>query len=87
MLDEIQIHEQHQHWKLMHRKDIPLGAKTIMAIWSFKRKCYPDGRLNEYKARSCAYGGMQTWRVNYCKSYASMVTWISVGFVRIIEEI
>ncbi len=31
-------HEQRNHWTLMECKDMPVGTKTIMAIWSFKRK-------------------------------------------------
>ena len=38
MLEEIEFHNKRDHWKLMERKDIPTGAKTIMAIWSFKAK-------------------------------------------------
>jgi len=41
MIDEIQDHEKRQHWTLVERKDMPFGTKTIMAIWSFKRKKHP----------------------------------------------
>ncbi len=43
-------HETRNHWTLMLQKDMPTGAKTIMAIWSFKCKCYPDDLLNKHKA-------------------------------------
>ena len=49
MLDEIATHEEREHWTLLDRKEMPIGAKTIMAIWSFKRKRYPDGSLNKHK--------------------------------------
>jgi hypothetical protein len=58
---ELVDHESRSHWTLMERKDIPIGMKTIMAIWSFKRKRFPDGTLNKHKARLCAHGGQQTW--------------------------
>ena len=61
MLDEISVHEDREHWTLLERKDMPSGHKTIMAIWSFKRKRYPDGSLNKHKARLCAHGGQQIW--------------------------
>ena len=38
MLDEITVHEKQEHWTLMNWNDMPAGAKSIMAIWSFKRK-------------------------------------------------
>ncbi len=31
---EISDHEARRHWDLMLRTDLPIGAKTIMAIWS-----------------------------------------------------
>ena len=58
-----------------------------MAIWSFKRKRFPDGRLNKHKARLCAHGGMQTWGVNYWETYAPTVNWISVRFLMTVAEI
>jgi hypothetical protein len=47
---ELDDHETHNHWTLMLQKDMPMAAKTIMAIWSFKRERYPDGSLNKHKA-------------------------------------
>ena len=47
---ELDDHEQRKHWTVMERKDMPIGAKTIMAIWSFKRKRFPDGTLNKHKS-------------------------------------
>ena len=57
---------------------MPEGTKTILAIWSFKRKRFPDGRVNKHKARLCAHGGMQTWGVNYWETYSPVVNWLSV---------
>ena len=37
MLEEIEVHKKWDHWTLMERNDLPPGAKTIMAIWSFKK--------------------------------------------------
>ena len=54
-------HEECNYWNLMLCKDLPVGVKTSMAIWSFKRKRFPDGTLNKHKARLCAHGGQQTW--------------------------
>ena len=78
MLDEIDTHEEREHWTLLDRKDMPIGAKKIMAIWYFKLKQYPDGSLNKHKARLCAHGGQQTWGQDYWDTYAPVVTWASV---------
>jgi len=71
----------------MERKDIPIGMKTIMAIWSFKRKRFPDGTLNKHKARLCAHGGQQTWGLDYWETYAPVVTWASVRLLLIVAKI
>ena len=59
MAKETQYHESQVHWEIIKHSLIPPGVKTIQAIWSFKRKRFPDGSLNKYKARLCAHGGMQ----------------------------
>ncbi len=58
-----------------------------MAIWSFKRKHFPDGSLNKYKARLCAHGGQQTWGLDYWETYAPVVTWASVCLLLIVTKI
>ena len=78
MLKEVQDHESKGHWTLMERTEIPPGIKTILSVWSFKRKRYPDGRVLKHKARLAAHGGMQTWGVDYWETYAPVVNWLSV---------
>ena len=38
MVKEVQDHEDREHWELFARNLMPAGSKTIMAVWSFKRK-------------------------------------------------
>jgi len=71
----------------MNRHDLPLGTKTIMAIWSFKRKRFLDGSLNKHKARLYAHGGQHTWGQDYWDTYAPVVTWASVRMLLIIARI
>ena len=52
---------------------MPEYTKTIMSIWSFKRKRFPDGTLNKHKVRLCAHGGMQQWGVSYWETYSPVV--------------
>ena len=61
MLNEVEEHENRGHWTPVLRSSMPSGSKTILSIWSFKRKRGPDGRLLKHKARLCAHGGMQRW--------------------------
>jgi hypothetical protein len=87
MIKEVDDHENRNHWTIMNRRDMTTDAKTIMAIWSFKRKRFPDGTLNKHKARVCAYGGMQTWGQNYWETYAPVVNWASVRLILAIAKI
>ena len=73
MIKEVDDHENRNHWSIMHCCDMPVDAKIIMSIWSFKHKQYPDGSLNKHKARLCAHGRMQTWGQNYWGTYAPVV--------------
>ena len=66
---------------------MPKEMKTIMAIWLFKRKRFPDGTPNKYKAHLCDHGGQQQWGVNYWETYAPAVNWISIRFLLIISEL
>ena len=87
MLVETAVHEKRNHWSTLLRKDMPAGAKTIMSIWSFKRKRIPDGQISKYKARLCAHGGMQSWGVDYWETYAPVVNWMSVRFILTVAKI
>ncbi len=78
MIKEINDHESNNHWTMMSRSSMPANAKTILSIWSFKRKRSPSGKLLKHKARLCAHGGMQKWGENYWETYSPTVSWMSV---------
>ena len=61
--------------------------KVILAIWYFKRKRFPDGRIHKHKARLCAHVGMQQYGVNYWETYSPTVNWISVRFLMIVSQV
>ncbi len=87
MIKEVHDHESRNHWTIMHCSNMPVDAKTIMSIWSFKRKRYLDGSLNKHKAGLCTHGGMQTWGQNYWERYAPVVNWASVCLILAIAKI
>ena len=78
MIKEVDDHSNKGHWDVVKRSEMPPGTKTILAVWAFKRKRFPDGRVNKHKARLNAHGGMQTWGVDYWETYAPVVNWLSV---------
>ncbi len=87
MMNEVNDHESRGHWTLVKRCNLPQGAKTIMSVWSFKHKRYPDGTLNKHKSHLCAHGGMQTWGHNYWETYAPVIHWASVRLILAIAKI
>ena len=87
MEKEVEDHEGRGHWIMVPCSTIPSGNKPIKAIWSFKRKRFPDGRLNKHKARLCAHGGMQRWGENYWETYSPVVNMISVKLLLVIAKI
>jgi len=77
MTKELKDHHDNNHWKLVKRSTIG-EAKTVKAIWAFKRKRRPDGSLLKHKARLNAHGGMQVYGETYWDTYAPVVNWISI---------
>ena len=65
MIKDVDDHETRKHLICVPRSMIPNGTKTILSIWSFKRKRLPDGTIVKWKARLCCHGGMQKWSINY----------------------
>ena len=84
---EVSDHKNREHWTLAKHCDMPEDKKTIMSIWGFKRKRYPDGTLNKHKAHLCAHGKMQTWGQNYWETYAPVVNWASVWLILAVAKI
>ena len=64
MIKEADDNEKINNWEVVHCWDKPPGVKTILSIWDFRRKRFPDGRINKQKARLFAHGGMQQYGVN-----------------------
>ena len=77
MVKEVEDHESRNHWTMVPRSETD-GKKTILSIWSFKRKRSPSGELLKHKARLCAHGGMQKWGESYWETYSPTVNWLSV---------
>ena len=61
--------------------------RTIMSIWLLERKQAPDDRVTKHKARICAYGGQQQWRVNYWETFSQVVNWLSVRAMLVVTLI
>lgn len=67
--DEISSLESNNTWSIT---DLPADRWPISARWIFKRKCYPDGSLDKYKARLVARGFSQRFGIDFFETYASV---------------
>ena len=72
---------------MIESNQVSPGTRTVMSIWSFKRKRFLNGTLNKHKARICVDRGMQTWGLNYWETYAPVVKWASVRLLMTIAKI
>ena len=87
MEKEISDHERGKHWSIVHRDTLPNRAQTNKSIWSFKRKCKPDGELLNHKARVCAHGGIQQWDDSYLETYSPVVNMLTARLILEIAKI
>ena len=62
------------HYRLKRVEGQLVRRAQIVMIWSFKRKCHPDGTLKRHKARLCCHGGQQQHGLNYWDTYAPVVS-------------
>ena len=93
MMVEVNDHEYREHRNLMKQKEVPMEhyvngqLLTILSIWSFKCKRFPDGVILKHKAILCAHIGMQMWGINDRETCAPVVNWISVRTLIAITKI
>jgi hypothetical protein len=58
--------------------DVPKHAKLISTIWSYRRKCLPDGTLIKHKARMCVNRKQQELGRDYWETYAPVASWATI---------
>ena len=64
-----------QTWELV---DLPSGEKPIGHQWIFKRKYFPDGSIEKYKARLVAKSFSQKQNVDYFDTFAPVTRMTSI---------
>ena len=85
MVKKVQDHEREDHWELVPAKRIQ--SKPVMAVWSFKRKRNPMGKIIKYKARLNVHGGKTKKGVHYWDTFAPVVQWFTVRILLILSII
>ena len=74
-------------WEIIPKSSLPVGARLIRLIWSFKRKQSPTGESLKHKAILCVHGGMQRQGIDYWHTYAPVVNWGTVRLVLTLAEL
>ena len=61
------------------------GENILQFIWDFKKKRYSNGSLKKYKARFYGHGDQQIDSVSVFKTYALVVSWITVHLLLVVS--
>ena len=70
MCTEIETLEGMRAWDVLNCNN---GINFIISTWYFKLNQYPDGLINNSKARFCDHGYMQLEKIDKFESYTSSV--------------
>jgi hypothetical protein len=61
--------------------NLPPRTRYLDLIWTYIRKCRPDGSINKYKARLCVNGSRQIQGIDDTESVAPVVQWSTIRMV------
>ena len=59
MIEEINNSVKLWTWDVIHKYELPEGARIIVGTWDFKCKRFPDGSFQKFKARFCVREDIQ----------------------------
>jgi transposase InsO family protein len=74
-------------WVEISEDMLPEGANVVPGTWVFKVKRFPDGRFRKFKARLCVRGDLQLEGVDFFKTYAPVVSWLSVRVCLVLSAV
>jgi hypothetical protein len=66
---------------------LPLKAKLLSSIWSYRRKRLPNGVFSKYKSRLCVNGKEQAYGRDYWDTYAPVVAWSTIRLLLYLSTI
>jgi hypothetical protein len=82
---EIKQLEGKDAWDIVPRSQADKEKKKILgSTWAFKRKRYPDGRVNKLKARICVRGDQQVVNVDVFDTFSPVVAWSTVRIMLVL---
>ena len=81
MARELEQHTELNHWKIIHRSQVPKNAKPIPMVWTLQHKQDPAGEILKWKAHLCARGHRQVFGDTNWTTIAPVVSWTTVRCV------
>ena len=87
LIKESDNQESRKYWSGVAHWEKTSNVKSTMVSRTFKRKRFPDGRINKHKTRLGAHYIIQTHGVNYWDTYLPTVNWKSVYFLLMVAQI
>ena len=55
----------------------PMGSNVLQSTYAFKKKRYPDGRLNKFTSGLCVRGDHQIENIDVFETYIPIISWIT----------
>lgn len=77
--------EKRETWIELNIHNLPDDGNLVPGTWAFKVKRFPDGRFRKFKARFCVRGDKQIEGVDFFRTYAPVVQWITVRMMLIVS--
>ena len=65
---------------MMSQAKMKPQTKTILVLWSFKRKRQHNGSIIKYKGHLCAHGGTTQRGVYHWECFFHVINWINIQF-------
>lgn len=79
MQKEVQMHKDKGHWEVVCKDKLPKGTPVLPAVWSMKRKRFPDtDKVYKYKAHLNVGRHKQEKYVNFWETYSPVVQWSTI---------
>ncbi len=84
-MQEVNGHVKNNHWQLTKCSEVPPDVEVVPSVRTLRGKIdITTNKIKKYKARLNLHGGKQVFGLNYYKTYAPVVTWLSIRLMIVI---
>ena len=76
-----------EYFNVANINTIPVRNRLVNAVWTFKRKTKPSGKVYRHRSCLCVDGSRQQEGLNYTHTYSPVVNWSTIRLMFIISII